>query len=399
LFNIPSVCLYFEVHQPIRLKRFSVFSIGSEANPYDTYFDHELNRNIFYRVAKKCYLPTNELLYELISKYNGKFKVSYSLTGTFIELCEKHFPDVISSFMKLRKTGCVDFLDETYYHSLSSLYDNLTEFERQVKMHRDMMKEKFDYTPSVFRNTEAIYDNRIAKKVKEIGYKGIITEGTEKILGWRSPNYLYKPAKSNIKVLLRNYPLSDDIGFRFSAKGWSGYPLTADKFAAWVSQSPGDIINIFIDYETFGEHQWSDTGIFGFLRHLPDELLKYSNVDFITPAEAVKRYEPVGEIDVPFAISWADMARDVSTWLGNDMQRDAFNELKSLEEPLMRKANPELLLHVWRLLQCSDHLYYQCTKGLADGDVHQYFNPYDSPYEGFINYMNIIQDLKQRAYR
>jgi len=393
---MPSVCFYFEVHQPMRLKRFSVFSIGSETTPDDIYFDNELNRNIFYRISKKCYLPTNKMLRELINKYKGRFKVSYSLTGTFVEMCEKYNLQVLDSFVKLRETNCVGFLNETYYHSLSSLYDNLNEFETQIKMHRNMMKEKFDYTPTVFRNTEAIYDNRTAKRMEEMGYKGIITEGTERILSWRSPNYLYNPVNSDIKILLRNYPLSDDIGFRFSAKGWPEHPLTADKFAAWVSQSPGDIINIFIDYETFGEHQWSDTGIFDFLRHLPGELLKYSNIDFVTPDEAVKRYNPVGKIDVPFAVSWADTDRNVSTWLGNGMQVNCFNELKSLEEPLIKKGDPHLL-HVWRLLQSSDHLYYVSTKGMADGDVHKYFNPFKSPYEGFINYMNIIQDLKQRV--
>lgn len=388
--------MYFEVHQPLRLNRFSVFSIGASADPYQLYFNHELNASIFHRVAKKCYIPTNELLLALINKYNGQFKISYSLTGIFMELCEKYNPYLLETFRKLRATGCVDFIEETYYHSLSSLYDTLNEFENQVRTHHDAIEAKLDYTPKVFRNTEAIYDNRIAKKVEEMGYKGIITEGTEKILGWRSPNYLYKPVNSNIKVLLRNYPLSDDIAFRFSTTGWREYPLTADKFASWISQCEGNLVNIFIDYETFGEHQWAETGIFEFLRALPEELLKYSNIDFLTTIEATERYNQVGEIDVPWAISWADIARDVSTWLGNDMQMNCFNELKSLEEQLIRKGDTHLL-HVWRLLQSSDHLYYISMKGMADGEVHKYFSPYKSPYEAFINLMNIIQDLKRRV--
>jgi alpha-amylase len=249
----------------------------------------------------------------------------------------------------------------------------------------------------VFRNTEAIYDNRIAKKIEEMGFRGIITEGTEKILGWRSPNYLYRPTNApNLKVLLRNHPLSDDIAFRFSASKWKEYPLTAEKFAAWISSSEGEVINIFMDYETFGEHQWPETGIFDFLRHLPREILRYPNNEFLTVREVVERFSPVGEIDVPFAISWADTERDVSTWLGNEMQIACFNELQEIGRRLKEKGD-EKLMRLWRLLQASDHLYYLSTKGLANGDVHKYFSPYSTPYEGFINYMNILQDLKQRT--
>ena len=250
--------------------------------------------------------------------------------------------------------------------------------------------------PKVFRNTEAIFDNRIAKEVERMGFKGIITEGTEKVLGWRSPNYLYRAKGTNIKVLLRNYRLSDDIAFRFSARDWVGFPLTADKFASWIASCDGDVVNIFMDFETFGEHQWPETGIFDFLRHLPAEILRFENNRFVTVSEVVNTFEPVGEIDVPFAISWADTERDVSTWLGNDMQITCFNELKELGRKIKEKGD-ENLLKIWRLLQTSDHLYYLSTKGFADGDVHKYFNPYSTPYEGFINYMNILQDLKQRV--
>jgi alpha-amylase len=305
-------------------------------------------------------------------------------------------PVVLDSFKDLFRTGAVDLIEETYFHSLSGLFDDLDEFEEQVKMHRNMIYRIFGYKPRVFRNTEAIFDNRIAKKIHELGYEGIITEGTEKILGWRSPNFLYKPVSADIKVLLRHYKLSDDVGFRFSAHDWPGFPLTADKYAMWMSNCEGDLINLFLDYETFGEHQWSETGIFDFIRHLPGEVLRHKNLDFVTVSEAIDRYEPVGEIDVPWAISWADEDRDVSTWLGNDMQIACFNELKNIGKELKKRGDKDLL-YIWRLLQTSDHFYYVSTKGFEDGNVHAYFSPYDAPYEGFINYMNILQDLKQKV--
>jgi alpha-amylase len=391
---MPSVCMYFEVHQPVRLNKFTVFRIGSNKDDKN-YFNKELNKKIFEKVANKCYLPTNNLLIDLIKEFNGKFKVSFSLTGTFVEYCENFAPEVIDSFKELFATGSVDFIEETYFHSLSGLYDELDEFEDQIKMHRKIMKRLFNYKPTVFRNTEAIYDNRVAKKVADMGYKGIITEGTEKILGWRSPNFLYKPINCDLKVLLRNYTLSDDVGFRFSARQWVAYPLTADKYAAWMANCQGDLINLFMDYETFGEHHWTETGIFDFLSHFPGEVFKHGHLDFVTVSEAIQRYQTVGEIDVPWAISWADADRDVSTWLGNDMQIACFNELKNIGKKLRDDGNEELL-HIWRKLQTSDHLYYVSTKGLEDGDVHAYFSHYDGPYEGFINYMNILQDFKQK---
>jgi alpha-amylase len=392
---MPSVCFYFEVHQPMRLNHFSVFNIGQDVDSLSTYFDKKLNREIFEKVANKCYLPTNRLLLDLIHEFDGKFRISFSLTGTFVEYCERFMPSVLDSFKELFRTGAVDFIEETYFHSLSSLYDELDEFEEQVKMHRQMIKRLFNYTPKVFRNTEAIYDNRIAKKIADLGYKGIITEGSDRILGWRSPNFMYKPVNADIKVLLRNYKLSDDVGFRFSARDWPGFPLTADKYARWMSHCEGDLINLFMDYETFGEHQWTETGIFDFIRHLPGEVFKHQHLDFVTASEAVERYEPVGDIDVPWAISWADEDRDVSTWLGNDMQIACFNELRDIGRKLRQHDDKELL-QTWRLLQTSDHLYYVSTKGFEDGNVHAYFSPYDVPYDGFINYMNILQDLKHR---
>lgn len=392
---MPSVCFYFEVHQPMRLNRFSVFNIGQNTDSFSTYFDRKLNKEIFEKVANKCYLPTNKLLLDLIHEFDGKFRMSFSLTGTFVEYCEQFLPSVLDSFKELFHTGAVDLIEETYFHSLSSLFDELDEFEEQVKMHRQMIKRIFNYEPKVFRNTEAIYDNRIAKKIEELGYKGIITEGSERILGWRSPNFIYKPVNADIKVLLRNYKLSDDVGFRFSAHDWPGFPLTADKYAYWMSHCEGDVVNLFMDYETFGEHQWTETGIFDFIRHLPGEVLRHKHLDFVTVSEAVDRYETVGKIDAPWAISWADEDRDVSTWLGNDMQIACFNELRDIGRKLKKHDDKELL-HAWRLLQTSDHLYYVSTKGLEDGTVHAYFSPYDVPYDGFINYMNILQDLKQK---
>lgn len=393
---MPSICFYFEVHQPFRLNHFSVFNIGNTKDVHSTYFNEHLNQKIFEKVANKCYLPTNNLLLDLIRQYDGRFRISYSLTGTFIEYCENYLPELIDSFKELFKTGAVDLIEETYFHSLSGLYDELDEFEDQVKMHRQMVRRIFNYKPKVFRNTEAIYDNRIARKISDLGYKGIITEGAERILGWRSPNFVYKPTNANIKVLLRNYKLSDDVGFRFSARNWPGFPLTADKYANWMSNSFGDVINLFMDYETFGEHQWVETGIFEFLRHLPGEVLKHENLDFATVSEAIERYNPIGEIDAPWAISWADEDRNVSTWLGNNMQIACFNELKDIGRKLKRKGDRDLL-YIWRLLQTSDHLYYISTKGFEDGNVHAYFSPYDIPYDGFINYMNILQDLKEKA--
>jgi len=390
-----SVCLYFEVHQPIRLKHFSTTNIGRKNDALNIYFNHDFNRGIFQKVAEKCYIPTNQILLDLIKEFDGKFRVSFSLTGTFIETCERYMPSLLESFKELLATGAVDLLEETYFHSLSSLYDDLDEFKEQVTMHQQTMKQLFHYRPKVFRNTEAIYDNRIAKTIASMGYKSIITEGTEKILGARSPNYLYTSKNHDIKVLMRNYRLSDDVGFRFSTHDWNEYPLTAPKYAQWIANSQGDLINLFMDYETFGEHQWRETGIFEFLRFLPREILQYQHLNFVTVSETLQRYTAVGEIDVPYAISWADEDRNVSTWLGNDMQIACFTILQEIGK-LAKKQKKKDLLHAWRLLQTSDHLYYMSTKGLKDGAVHTYFRPYDSPHEAFNNYLNILQDLRSK---
>ncbi len=389
-----SICFYFQIHQPIRLRRYSVFEIGQHNN----YFDEEKNESIIKKVMYKCYLPTNKTILDLIDKTDGKFKVSYSMTGIVLEQLEKYAPEVIDSFKQLVNTGCVEILDETYYHTLSYLYSK-EEFKEQIEIHNKKVRQLFNFKPKVFRNTELVYNNDIANSVDKMGYKGILAEGADHILQWRSPNFLYRPkGMKNIKLLLKNYRLSDDIAFRFSEKGWKEFPLTAPKYASWVNKinGNGNVVNLFMDYETFGEHQWEDKGIFEFLKHLPHEILKHPDNDFVTPSEAIKRYNPVAEIDFPHYVSWADIERDLSAWLGNKMQQEAMKEIYNLEPYVKLSKNPALL-DEWRKLQTSDHFYYMCTKWFNDGDVHKYFNPYDSPYEAFITYMNILNDFRIKA--
>ncbi len=389
-----SVCFYFQLHQPPRLRHYSVFEIGKHGN----YFDDQKNEAIIKKVARKSYLPTNKIILDLINKTDGKFKVSYSMSGIVLEQLEKSAPEVIDSFKALAGTGCVEFLDETYYHTLSFLYSK-EEFKEQVEMHSKKIRQLFSYKPNVFRNTELVYNNELAGFVEKMGYKGILAEGADHILGWRSPNFMYRPKGSaNIKLLLKNYRLSDDIAFRFGEKSWKEFPLTAPKFAGWVNKvnGNGNIINLFMDYETFGEHQWEDKGIFEFLKHLPNEILKHKDNDFVTPSEAIKKYEPVAELDFHNFVSWADVERDLSAWLGNKMQQEAIKEIYLLEPHVKLSKNP-ILIDEWRKLQTSDHFYYMCTKWFNDGDVHKYFNPYDSPYEAFITYMNILNDFRIKA--
>ncbi len=387
---MPAVCLYFHVHQPLRLRNYSLFDIGKNNN----YFDDLANKFYLERVSNKCYLPTNKILLDLIEKHGDKFKFCFSITGVFLDQLEEHFPEVVESFQKLVDSGNVELFDETYYHSLAYLVSQ-KEFVKQVKMHSKKFKKVFRVKPKIFRNTEAMYSNEIAKAAEEMNFKGIVSEGLTSVLGWRSPNYVYKAKNSNIKVLLRNYKLSDDIAFRFSSRDWNEWPLTADKYALWLSQNKGHCINLFMDYETFGEHQWESTGIFNFLKHLPKEMFKTKKLEFATASEIINDFPVVGEFDVPYISSWADVDRDLSAWLENQMQQQAFNEIKSLEEKILASRNPKLIQD-WRKLQISDHFYYMCTKWFADGDVHKYFNPYDSPYESFLNYANVLADLKQR---
>ena len=380
------VCFYFQVHQPFRLKKFSVFDIGNSTD----YFDSKKNEEIMKKVAKKCYLPTNKVMLDLINKHDGKFKIAYSITGNAIEQFEKYSPEVLDTFKELASTKCVEFLSETYYHSLSYLYSK-QEFKDQVDMHRKAMKRHFGVKPKIFRNTELIYNNELANYVEKLGYKGILAEGADHILGWKSPNFVYKPKTARkMKLLLKNYKLSDDVAFRFSNKGWEEHPLTAKKYADWLSAVEGDTINLFMDYETFGEHQWEDTGIFKFLEHLPTELLK-KGIGFHRPSELLKN-DAKDEIDVHNLISWADVERDLSAWLGNKMQQSAIAELFSLRTQVLR-SNDKELIDKWRKMTTSDHFYYMCTKWFNDGDVHKYFNPYDNPYDAFITFMNIMNDL------
>jgi alpha-amylase len=388
-----SVCFYFQVHQPWRIRRYTVFDIGNSHH----YFDDHKNQEVMRKVAKKCYLPANNTILDLINRSDGKFKVSYSITGTALDQFEAYSPEVIDSFKALAKTGCVEFLNETYHHSLSFLY-SIDEFKEQVELHKKKIKKLFGYTPNVFRNTELVFNNHLAHTIEKMGYKGVIAEGADHVLGWRSPNFLYQPkTTSSIKLLLKNYRLSDDIAFRFSEKSWKEWPLTADKFAHWVNavNGNGNVVNLFMDYETFGEHQWESTGIFEFLKAMPWYVRQHPDNDFITPTEAVMRYPTMGELDIHTPISWADIERDTSAWLGNKMQQEAMHHIFHLEKDIKMAGDPQLI-EDWRKLQTSDHFYYMCTKWFADGDVHKYFNPYDSPYEGFINFFNVMNDLHIR---
>ncbi len=388
-----SVCFYFQVHQPFRLRHYTVFDHSPR------YFDEFKNASICRKVANKCYLPANRLLLDVIRRFEGRFKISYSLTGVILEQFRKYCPEVMSTFDALAETGCVEFLGETYYHSLSFLY-SYEEFTEQINKHTDLICRLYGQTPRVFRNTELIYSNALAETIEKMGrFDAIITEGADHILGCRSSNFVYRPPNcSHIKLLLKNYSLSDDIAFRFGNRQWSEYPLTADKFASWVNRvnGNGQCVNLFMDYETFGEHQWEDTGIFSFMNHLPEEVLKHPDNNFMTPSEVADTYEPVGVVDVPHIISWADLERDLSAWLGNAMQSNALHEIYEIEKHIKQTHNEELIAD-WRRLQTSDHFYYMCTKYFSDGDVHKYFNPYESPYDSYINFMNVVSNLRERC--
>lgn len=386
------VCFYFQVHQPLRLRPYTVFEIGKGSS----YFDEQKNSQILDRVAKKCYLPANTIMLELLDKH-PEFRVSYSLSGIALEQFMSHQHRVIDSFKELARTGRVEFLDETYHHSLSFVYSR-PEFIEQVKLHSKLIKSLFGKSPKVFRNTELIYRNEVAAIAEKMGYEGVLAEGADRVLGWRSPNFIYKPKGTRkISLLLKNYKLSDDIAFRFSERSWAEWPLTAEKFASWVSNANGNgnVVNLFMDYETFGEHQWPETGIFNFIKKLPEEILKHPDNGFVTPSEAIRKHKPVAELDVPSLVSWADVERDLSAWTGNSMQQSALQQVYSMEQAIKNSGDAQLL-EDWRRMQVSDHYYYMCTKWFADGDVHKYFNPYDSPYDGFIAFMNILSDIKER---
>ena len=383
-----SICLYFQVHQPTRLRLYRFFDIGKDSHYYDDF----ANRTILKRIAQKCYLPMNELLLEAVKKNKGKFKLAFSITGSALEQFDRYAPEVIDSFRKLAETGCVEFLCETYNHSLSSLVSQ-QEFEHQVNKHKAAIEQYFGVTPKTFRNTELIYSDAIGAAVYDLGFKTMLTEGARHIMGWRNPNYIYNnDLKSGLKLLLRNYGLSDDIAFRFSNRGWQEWPLTVEKFVDWLKAAEGEIVNLFMDYETFGEHQGAECGIFEFMRALPDAVAKDKELEFVTPERAAAKHKSVGDLSVPQPISWADEERDTSAWLGNELQQDAYNKLYALQEKLSILNDPALW-NDFGHLQESDHLYYMCTKFFTDGEVHKRFNPYDTPYEAFINYMNVLSDF------
>ncbi|MBQ4532491.1 MAG: glycoside hydrolase family 57 protein [Alistipes sp.] len=384
-----TVCLYFQVHQPWRLKVYRFFNIGKDHN----YLDDFTNRAIMQKVARQCYLPMNALLLKLIKENKGAFKCSFSITGSAVEQFRAYAPEVLDSFRALAETGCVEFLAETYSHSLAAL-SSKEDFVEQVKLHSKMIKEEFGKKPVAFRNTELIYSDAIGEMVSELGFKTILAEGAKHVMGWKSPNFIYTNSIDNrLRVLLRNYKLSDDIAFRFSNQGWDQYPLTAEKFAQWVSEENGEVINLFMDYETFGEHQKATTGIFDFVKALPKAILKQPEVCFATVSEAAKAYQPVGVLHCPHVMSWADEERDVTAWLGNELQNEAFSKLYALKDKVKSLKNADFE-YVWNFMQTSDHFYYMATKWLSDGDVHSYFNPYGSSYEAFINYMNVLSDFE-----
>lgn len=387
-----SICLYFQVHQPTRLRLYRFFDIGKDSHYYDDF----ANRTILKRVAQKCYLPMNDLLLKEITRQKGKFKVAFSISGSALEQFDRYAPEVVESFRKLAKTGYVEFLCETYNHSLASI-GSANEFKHQVEKHRKAIEEHFGVKPTAFRNTELIYSNGIGTMVNELGFNTMLTEGARHIMGWKSPNYIYRDEIcEGMNLLLRNYTLSDDIAFRFENREWPEWPLTAEKYLSWLKAADGEIVNLFMDYETFGEHRSAGSGIFDFMKALPEVVIKDGALEFVTPSEAAAKHKAVDDISVPQAISWADEERDLSAWLGNELQQDAFNKLYALEEKLILLDKADLWADFGHL-QESDHLYYMCTKFFSDGEVHKMFNPYDTPYEAFINYMNVLSDFSIRV--
>ena len=386
---MPSVCIYFQVHQPFRLRRYSVFDTDRH------YFDERLNAEVCRKVAAKCYLPAGRVLLDAARRHDGRFRFAFSVTGSALEQFQRTTPEVIDLFQQLNATGCVEFLDETYYHSLAFLYSR-EEFRAQVDLHRQKIKELFGQEPRVFRNTELIYNNDLAHFVSHMGYDGVLAEGVDHVLGYRDANAVYRPPHSpRLKLLLKNDSLSDDVALRFGDRAWEGYPLTADKFAASVGEVTGPLCNLFVDFETFGEHHWAESGILDFLAHLPAEILRDRDNDFLTPGQVLDRYDAASEVDVPHMTSWDESDRDLSPWLGNAMQSNALHELYKVEGTLKERADPALTAD-WRRLTASDHFYYMCTKYWSDGDVNRHFSPYESPYDSYINFMNVLDNVQSR---
>jgi len=405
---LADIVFVFEVHQPHRLRRNffwenRLFKRVKKKNFFPYYFDDAVNREVFIRACEKCYFPSNCILLDLIDEYKKEkkqLKVSFSISGVFLEQCEAFNPDLLDSFRQLAETGCVEFLSQTYYHSLASLYPEKEEFIEQVKMHRQTVKDLLGQDSVIFENTELIYNNVIARTIEKLGFKGIFTEGAERILHGRSPNHIYTASGcERIRVLLRNYKLTDDEGFRFSARWWSEWPLTAEKYAGWLASTSGECVCIFPDYETFGEHHWPETGIHEFLKHLPGEILKWENLVMSTPSEVIEKYRPVGEIDVPElggTVSWADLQRDTSGWLGNTMQWAYYTSVRRLE-PLVKESDDEDFLRIWRYFQISDHLYYMCTTQGGPSLVHSYFSPFPTPLDAYVTAQAALLDFENRV--
>ena len=392
-----AVSFYFQVHQPFRLRRYTFFDIGASEH----YFDDPENERIVKRVAQKSYVPMNTLVRQLVEETKGDFRCSYSVSGAAIRQMKLWAPEALDSFKALADTGAVEFLCETSHHSLASLAD-LDEFRAQVEAQRELVHEVFGHEPVVFRNTELVIDARIARAVEELGFRALLGEGADHLLGWRSPHHVYRPEGcEKLKLLLRSYAFSDDIAFRFSNRGWHEWPLTAEKFASWIGGVDEDdaFVGLYMDYETFGEHQWEDTGIFDFMRALPQVLLSNPRLSFATPGEVALANDPVSRLSIPRAVSWADAERDMTAWLGNPMQRSAQEALYATlpaARELERRGEPAWI-ETWRRLSTSDHLYYMCTKWFSDGDVHKYFSPYASPHDAFITFMNVLDDFARRS--
>lgn len=391
-----AIVLYLHVHQPYRIRHYTIFDTANSHEYFNTEYDANTNNErIIHKVSEKSYIPTNRRLLELLNQH-PQFKLSLSITGTVLEQFEKYSPATLKSFQELVATERVEIVGETYHHSLAFFY-SLAEFEMQVKMHREKVEALFGQTPTAFRNTELSYNNDLAYWADRAGYKAVLAEGWDPILGWRSPNYVYRPSYTDkIRLMMKNYKLSDDIAFRFGDRDWSEWPLTADKFVNWLNETGSATnFNLFMDYETFGEHQWSESGIFDFLDHLPSQWLKTPGHTFMTISEAAEAFNPVDQVDTPTTTTWADTERDLSAWLGNPMQHQAIAALYELQDNII-KSGDLALIDDWRRLQTSDHFYYMCTKWFNDGDIHAYFSPYDTPYEAFINFMNTYHDLRFR---
>lgn len=384
-----TLCFYFQVHQPFRTRPFTLLDSGS------SYFDHALNRKYLLRAARNCYLPTNALLERMSWRHGDRFSVAFSISGNALEQFAQEAPEVIDSFVDLHGAARVEFLGETWCHSLASVFSP-AEFREQVALHRRKTGKLFGREPAVFRNTELIYSDELAATLGEMGFLGVLADGVEPLLQSRSPHRLYTSSKGEINLLLRDHAFSDDIAFRYSDRTWSGWPLRADRFALDLRNAPGEFVGLFMDYETFGEHQRKEAGIFSFIEEVVRTFLSFGGTRLATPSDIISRFSPAGVCTARKKVSWADEARDLSAWTGNSMQKTAAAELYGLEEKVKASGNRELI-EDWRKLQASDHLYYICTKGAADGSVHDYFSPFPTPHDAFASFMNILHDLRRRA--